>query len=179
MGTRKRLFYFILLNIFVSALTTWIVATILLGNYNPPADTAGTGLAQSDDLGDADAEAGQPAAGDDSGSSEGSVSVAVGQLEIDTVIGAGDLQSERVLVRHVGDQEVLLVGWQLRDEDGNVYNFPALTMFSGGAVTVHTKVGDSNVVDLYWGLSEPVWTEGETVSLVDPNGDVQAVFEVP
>jgi hypothetical protein len=179
MGTRKRLFYFILLNIIVSALTTWVVASIVLKNYTVPSGPADTGLAQADGLGDSDGETDQPDPGDGSNSSGGSVSVAIGQLEIDTVIGAGDLQSERVLVRHIGDQEVLLVGWQLQDEDGNIFNFPALTMFSGGAVTVHTKIGDSNVVDLYWGLSAPVWTEGETVSLVDPNGDVQAVFEVP
>jgi hypothetical protein len=178
MGTKKRLLYFILLNIFVSALTTWIVASLLLKNYTVPPDPSSADQTMSDGNAAAGAQEGESNAGDDAEDGS-SVSVTVGQLEIDTVIGAGDLQSERVLVRHVGDQEVLLVGWQLRDEDGNVFNFPALTMFSGGAVTVYTKAGDSNVVDLYWGLSEPVWTEGENVTLVDPNGDVQAVFEVP
>jgi hypothetical protein len=100
-------------------------------------------------------------------------------LEINTVIGAGDLLSERVLVRHIGDQEVSLVGWQLRDEDGNVFNFPALTMFSGGAVTVYSQIGTNTVVEMYWGQNEAVWSVGETASLVDPNGNVQAVFEVP
>jgi protein-disulfide isomerase len=102
-----------------------------------------------------------------------------GQLQIAEVIGAGDLQSERVLLRHVGDEEISLIGWQLQDEDGHVFTFPALTMFSGGAVMVYSKAGTNSVVELYWGLTEAVWSEGEIVFLIDPNGNLQAVFEVP
>jgi hypothetical protein len=179
MGTRKRLLYFILLNILVSALVTWIVASLVLKNYAPAAeapaaDTGQSALDEADDLSGVEA----PVQGEDNPSGE-SVPVAVGQLEIETVIGAGDLETEKVLVRHVGDQEVMLLGWQLQDEDGHVFFFPALTMFSGGRVRVFSKAGANNVVDLYWGQAEAVWSVGETVYLVDPNGDVQAVFEVP
>jgi hypothetical protein len=179
MGTRKRLLYFILLNIIVSALTTWIVASLVLKNFTPAAETpvvetGPSGEEAADDLSDV-----EPPVQSEGSSSGETVPVPVGQLEIDTVIGAGDLESERVLVRHVGDQEVMLVGWQLQDEDGHVFDFPALTMFTGGAVTVYTKSGSNTVVEMYWGQSEAVWTVGETVYLVDPNGDVQAVFEVP
>lgn len=178
MGTKKRLLYFIILNIFVSALTTWIVASMLLKNYSVPADAVSLDTSPAESQAEAAVDE-ETAAQDDAAASAENVNVTYGQLEIDTVIGAGDLESERVLVKHVGDEEVLLVGWQMQDEDGNVFEFPALTMFSGGAVTVHTKAGDSNVVDLYWGLAESIWSEGETVTLLDPNGNVQAVFQVP
>jgi hypothetical protein len=179
MGTRKRLLYFVLLNIIVSALTTWLVASLLLKNYVPVADVPAADTEQTDadaaeDLSGVEA----PVQGEDNPSGE-TIPVVVGQLEIDTVIGAGDLETERVLVRHIGDQEVMLVGWQLQDEDGHVFNFPALTMFSGGAVTVYTKAGTNTVVEMYWSQQEAVWSEGESVFLVDPNGDVQAVFTVP
>lgn len=180
MGTRKRLLYFVLLNVVVSALTTFIVVSLLMKNNPPVADLPSSAVEQSND----DEQTDQTDQDSDSGEnlddrSGESLPVVVGQLEIDTVIGAGDLQSERVLVRHIGDQEVSLVGWQLQDEDGNVFYFPALTMFSGGAVTVYSQVGTNTVVEMYWGMEEPVWSVGETASLVDPNGDVQAVFEVP
>ena len=178
MQTRKRLLYFVLLNIVVSALTTFIVVSVLNRNFTPtavsPDLTADTASADIEPGGEdpptgqsADPESGDP------------VVVVIGQLEIDTVIGAGDLLSERVLVRHIGDQEVSLVGWQLQDEDGHVFSFPALTMFSGGAVTVYSQQGTNTVVEMYWGQTEAVWSVGEKAYLVDPNGNVQAVFTVP
>lgn len=179
MGTRKRLLYFILLNIIVSALTTWVVASLVLKNVSPPVEDTTSGVAQAGQDDEDEGAPVQPAA-PDNGEDDGQVvPVVVGQLEIDTVIGAGDLETERILVRHVGDEEVSLFGWQLQDEDGNVFNFPALTMFSGGRVNVYTKSGTSTVVELYWGQIEAVWSEGETAYLVDPNGDIQAVFVVP
>jgi hypothetical protein len=119
---------------------------------------------------------GSSAAEDENGSD---IRFAIGQIEIDSVVGAGDVENERVLIRHVGDEAISLAGWQLQDEDGNSFVLPSLTMFTGGAVTVYTRVGTSTVVELYWGLTEPVWREGEKVLLIDPNGDVQAVYTVP
>jgi hypothetical protein len=180
MQTRKRLLSFVLLNIVVSALTTVIVVSVLNNTFAPtPIDPD---LSAGADSQDTDPESGDEdpptALNPDQGSGD-LVEVAIGQLEIDTVIGAGDLMSERVLVRHIGDEEVSLVGWQLQDEDGHVFSFPALTMFSGGAVTVYSQSGTNTVVEMYWGQTEAVWSVGEKAYLVDPNGDVQAVFDVP
>jgi hypothetical protein len=179
MGTRKRLLYFILLNIVVSAVTTWIVASLVMRNFSPPEEPPTADMAQSDDGSAEDLTGADAPVTDDDNPSGETVQVAVGQLEIDTVIGAGDLENERVLVRHIGDQEVMLLGWKLQDEDGNEFSFPALTMFSGGAVTVYSKAGTNTVVEMYWGQQEAVWRVGESVYLVDPNGDIQAVFTVP
>ena len=177
MQTKKRLLYFVLLNIVVSALTTFIVVSLLNRNFTPAAPAVSNSAAE---------DGGLESAGDDAPSTEGEdpgegeqVNVAIGQLEIDTVVGAGDLNSERVLVRHIGNQEVSLVGWELQDEDGNVFYFPALTMFSGGAVTVYSQSGTNTVVEMFWGQTEAVWSVGEKATLVDPNGNVQAVFVVP
>jgi hypothetical protein len=98
---------------------------------------------------------------------------------IDTVIGAGNLDSERVLLKRTGSGELALAGWQLADEDGNGYTFPQLTLYQGGAVNVYTGLGQDTVVDLYWGLSMPVWQSGETVTLYDAQGEERASFTIP
>lgn len=100
-------------------------------------------------------------------------------LAIESILGAGELETERVIIHHVGEKEVSLVGWQLQDGDGNAYSFPALTMFQGGAVTVYSREGTSTVVELYWGQDEPIWESGEQAFLIDPDGQVQAVYTVP
>ena len=100
-------------------------------------------------------------------------------LQIESILGAGELETERVLIKHIGEREVSLVGWQLQDQDGHAFNFPALTMFQGGAVTVYTRAGTSTVVELYWGMDEPLWQPGEKAYLIDPDGQIQAVYTVP
>lgn len=101
------------------------------------------------------------------------------QVVVDSVIGAGDLNSERVLVKNTGSGELSMQGWQLLEEDGEVYTFPRLTLFEDGAVYIHTGGGQPTVVDLYWGLEAPVWDTGETVVLLDARGEVRATYRVP
>ncbi len=178
MQSWKRLIYFLLLNVVVSALTTYLVVSIMLQRY--PNATLGQPLA---DIGGAALNGGGTGGGgsdreEDGGN--GSITVtSIGKMEIDSIIGAGDVENERVLIRHVGDEEISLAGWQLQDEDGNSFTLPALTMFTGGAVTVYSRAGVNTVVELYWGMNKPVWEEGEKAFLVDPNGGVQAVYTVP
>ena len=100
-------------------------------------------------------------------------------MQIVTVIGAGDLDSERVLLKRAGSGELSLAGWQLADQEGHVYTFPQLTLYQGGAVNVYTRIGQDTVVDLYWGLAAPVWEAGETVTLYDAQGEVRASFAIP
>lgn len=101
------------------------------------------------------------------------------QVVVDSVIGAGDLNSERVLVKNSGAGELSMQGWQLLEEEGEVFTFPRLTLFADGAVYVHTRAGQPTVVDLYWGLDAPVWVTGETVVLLDDLGEVRATYRVP
>jgi LysM repeat protein len=100
-------------------------------------------------------------------------------LEVVTVIGAGDLAEERVVVRQNGDAQVSLQGWQLLGPDGQVFTFPQLVLFQEGAVTVYTKAGTNSVAELHWGLSAAIWGSGDVVTLVDPDGDIVAAYQVP
>ena len=178
MRSWKRLFYFLLLNVAVSALTTWLVVSLMLNDFPqaPSTQPLGAGADTSNQNAGELVDSGASPADETSASD---IKFAVGQIEIDSVIGAGDVENERVLIRHVGDQAVSLAGWLLEDEDGHTYVLPALTMFTGGAVTVYSRAGTNTVVELYWGMHDPVWSEGEKALLIDPNGDVQAVYTVP
>jgi hypothetical protein len=100
-------------------------------------------------------------------------------VEIVSIIGAGTLNAESVMVRNAGTEPLNLAGWQLKDAGRNVFTFPNLTLNSGGAVQVHTVAGTNTVIDLYWGLANPVWESGEEAQLVDPGGNVRAVYRVP
>jgi LysM repeat protein len=98
---------------------------------------------------------------------------------INSVIGVGDLTSERVFLSRTGSGVLKLDGWKLKDQNGNEFVFPDLELFEGGAVNVWTTVGTPNVVDLYWGMQYSVWSSGETVTLEDSNGKVQATYKIP
>ena len=100
-------------------------------------------------------------------------------IEIVAVIGAGDLNSERVQIRGTGAVPLLLTGWQLGDEDGNLFTFPQINLYNDGAVELYSKAGVDTVVSLYWGRSEPIWNSGEVVTLFDANGQIQAAYQVP
>ena len=105
-----------------------------------------------------------------------------GEVTIDSVIGVGDLQSERILLKHLGDGEISLVGWKILDEDGHIFTFPQfpeLILYKAGAVNVLTRAGSNTVVDLYWGLTDPVWSSGETVTLEDAQGRVRDTYQIP
>ncbi len=101
-------------------------------------------------------------------------------LQIAGVEGAGDLASERLTIANNGTAAVILTGWTLRDAAGTVYTFGQITLFGdGAALTLHTAAGPDSATDLYWGLDVAVWEAGETATLLDSAGNVQATFTLP
>jgi LysM repeat protein len=105
-----------------------------------------------------------------------------GAVVIKNIIGVGDLDTERVLIKFVGEGELSLVGWQIEGQNGNIYLFPEtprLTLFADGAVYVFTKPGVNSAIELFWGKDAPVWSSGETVILKDAAGTVRASYQIP
>jgi LysM repeat protein len=99
-------------------------------------------------------------------------------LSIREIQSAGRLADETLVIANQGGP-VDLAGWTLRDEAGHLYTFPALTLFEGGAVSLHTVAGQDTVTDLYWGLSEAVWPPGRQALLSDAGGNLHTRFTVP
>lgn len=100
-------------------------------------------------------------------------------VEIVSVIGAGALTAEQVVVSYKGEDRIDLANWELRDEDRHVFVFPQLVLYKDGAVQVHTSSGTNTVIDLYWNAGDSVWESGEEAQLIDPSGNLRAKYKVP
>ena len=164
---RRRLILFLLLNVFVSACVIGGILFWYDRNYRSTSISAIQPAlpAQVQDNGNAPAAAFDP-----------NIDIPV---EVVSIVGAGTVNAEQVVVRNAGMESLSLAGWQLQDANRHVFTFPNLTLNSGGAVQIHTSSGTNTVIDLYWGLSNPVWQSGEEAQLLDPSGNVRAVYTVP
>jgi hypothetical protein len=100
-------------------------------------------------------------------------------VEIVSVVGAGTPDVESVVIRYGGDGQLNLAGWQLKDENGNTFTFPQLTLYTDGAARVHSSAGVDTVIDLYWGAPAAVWSSGENARLYDSQGNLRAVYPIP
>jgi catabolite regulation protein CreA len=101
------------------------------------------------------------------------------QMRIESVIGVGVLETERVELLRTGDGELSLAGWRLEDGTGVIYTFPDLTLYTGGKISLNTRTGQDTVVDLFWGLTSPMWRSGKTVSLYDAQNELRSSYTVP
>ena len=98
---------------------------------------------------------------------------------ISGVAGAGEVGTEIVTLHNSGEGAVVLTGWTLRDGDEAAYTFPALTLFPGGSLQVHSDKGEDTATDLYWNETTPVWEPGELAVLYDTRGLARAFYRLP
>lgn len=161
---RRNLVSYLLLNVFVSATVTGAILFWYDRNYRAVSQPA---VIQA-----APAESGTDPA------SAASPKTDI-EVKISSVVGAGTLSAEIVVVKFEGEGQLDLSSWQLKDENGNAFKFPQLTLYPNGAVQVHTTTGTDTVIDLYWGIGEAVWSSGENARLFDAQGNLRAVYRVP
>ena len=100
-------------------------------------------------------------------------------LLIQSVQGAGDLNTERIIFQVNGTGEVNLTGWRIVAENGDAFLFPQLILRSGGQVSVYTRAGEPSVTLLYWGLPQALWQSGDVVQVLDADGTERSRFEIP
>lgn len=162
---RRRLVFYLLLNVFISACVTGAILFWYDRNYRSVAQPAVQPAVPVNLPGNTPAATFNP-----------NIDIPV---EIVSVIGAGTLNAEWVVVSNAGAESLNLSNWQLKDSDGNLFTFPNLTLNSNGAVQIHTVAGTNTVIDLYWGETDSIWQSGEEAQLLDPNGNVRAVYKVP
>jgi len=160
---RRKLTYYLLLNVFVSACVTMAILYWYDRNYRAVA------LPQSP-VAAPPASSVQPAAAE---------SVSQGTVQIVSVIGAGNLQAEAVVIRYTGAGELDLAGWYRKDNGGQTFTLPPFKLFKDGAVQVHSGGGTNTAIDLFWGQRQAAWQSGQTVLLTTPEGDVQDSYPVP
>jgi hypothetical protein len=158
MHARRRLGPYLLINIFVSALVTGTIIYFYdrarQAECTPPPPNLTSATSQTGDV----------------------------NVSITGVIGAGTVTDERVVIQNNGNEKLLLTGWTLGDDKGNLYTFPQspqLTLFPGATVQVHTRTGTDSPTDFYWGRSAAVWTSGELAALYDPENIARAFYRIP
>ena len=159
---RRRLIFYILLNIFVSACVTLTILYWYDRNYR--------------------AATLPPVAAPVISSGTNAVSVPTlqqGTVKIISVVGAGTLSVETVTIQYQGNGELDLTAWHLKDSNGNDFIFPPFKLFTNGAVRVHTASGTNTAVDLYWGNNKAAWSSGENVVLTDAQGNPEDSYPVP
>lgn len=100
------------------------------------------------------------------------------QIEIIDVEGIGDITAEGIRLRNTGNT-INVTGWKLTDTQGNEFSFPEQLLFSNAEVTIYTRNGTNTPVALFWGLDEPVWEEGDVLTLIDSTDLIQANLRLP
>jgi hypothetical protein len=51
-------------------------------------------------------------------------------------------------------------------------------MQQGSLVRIYSRQGQNTPAALYWGREAPAWRDGDTVTLTDGDGQVQATYRV-
>lgn len=174
MNQAKKLLFYVVLNIVVSAVT--IVAVLYVWENTNLKNV----LFNS---GDIPAEVSTSGATEEEGATTENLLIEIGEVG-----GIGNLATEYVrLVRPESEpgDTISLQGWSIKDENNNEYNIleksgvASLDLHGQGAVNIYTKEGDSNPIELFLNLSDPIWEPGETVTLLDPEGEVHDTYIIP
>lgn len=100
-------------------------------------------------------------------------------VKIRAIVGAGDLALEYVEIINQGENPANLTAWQLVDENGHTFTFPALILNSGGAIKILSRTGTDTVIELYWQSDEPLWQSGETARLFNAVGELITTYSIP
>ncbi len=177
MKKKPHLFIFILVNIFVSALTT--LGVIFLWERAHP-----RAAANNENNAEIISQTDNEAPRQDQENPEPALTLVEDDLSITiyAVVGAGNLDAEYVEIRNLSSGAVDPAGWQLVDEDGHSFTFPSSPSWvlnSGGAVKILSKKGNNSVIELFWQSDGPIWQSGETASLLDADGNIIATYSIP
>ena len=170
MANWKRLILFVLLNIVISAITVFIVLVVWQQTH-PTAQVPTPIIFEP---------AGEPQLSNQEPTltPEEVKITADGMLTLDGVFGVGAYNMEYILIRNNSEASLNLLGWQVSTPQGNIYDFPALTLNQGGAVKLFSKSGSNSVIELFWNADDALWSPGDQVNLIDPSGNLHVSYQI-
>jgi hypothetical protein len=178
MKNRTHLFAYILLNILIASATTLTI--LWLWEQRNPRQTNPQGLvtpvstiSSEFDTIDATSSVNEPI--------EPALTFVSEDIDvfIRKVVGAGDLEMEYVEIYNQSPGPIDLSNWQLTDQDGQSFLFPALILNSEGAIKVYSQKGTNTVIELHWQSDAPIWSSGEMVTLLDDADNRIATYSIP
>lgn len=179
MRKNSRIFVYILINIFISAITVLLVLWVWeRAHPSPRFDQNGAFLPGS--------ESDHTQIDDSIPEDQAEVPTATFsfvtdeiQASIHAIVGPGNLEVEYVEIRNQSKGAINMAGWQLTDQDDNLFVFPAMILYEGGTIKVLSKKGNNTVIELYWQSEVPIWQSGETASLLNADGEVITTYSIP
>ena len=180
MKKNSHLIVFILINIFVAAVTTLAVLWLWERAHPRPEITL---PAVESTNNDPDFQANPDAQMDNEDNPAPEPTLAFISSDPDvvirTIVGAGNVEVEYVEILNQSEGPVDMTGWQLKDEQSNTFTFPTLILNSGGAIKVLSKKGVNTVIELYWQEDTAMWQSGETAVLQDAAGEIVTTYSIP
>lgn len=179
MKKSSRILVYILINIIISAATVLVVLWIWDSTHpNPRLDRDAAFLPNLEDS-PSQIEKSAPAEGvEDSATTVAFVTDEI-QVAIHAIVGAGNLEVEYVEIHNQSQGSIDMTGWQLTDQDGQIFVFPALILNEGGAIKVLSKKGNNTVIELYWQSEVPIWQPGEIAELLTADGETITTYSIP
>jgi len=172
MKSLRKLFPYLILNVIISAITTLVVIWLWDSFIHPQIAARSTSPSLTPVVT-------QPTASQLVGTGETTLPEYSGSVEIENVFGIGDLETEVVVLKQVGEGKLILTDWELKDQDGHSFRFPQLELNKNGSIQIFTRIGVNSVIELYWGLETSVWETGEEVRLFNEKGKLQATYTIP
>jgi hypothetical protein len=175
----KRLIFYLLINIVVSAATTLTVLWIwerthpqtIMPVVNPSIEATPTNASSTMAVNPTETP------------SQAQPTMALVEenisFTITSIVGAGNLDAEYVEIVNQSIGDVDLTGWQLVDEDEHVFTFPRLILSNNGAVKIYSKSGQNSVIELFWQSEVPIWASDEVATLLDTAGNAIASYSIP
>jgi hypothetical protein len=175
----SRLLVYILLNIIISAATVLVVLWIWdLTHPTPSLDQNAAFLPNPED---SPSQFEKPVAGEGFEISAPTLAFVTDEIQVSihAIVGAGNLEVEYVEIHNQSPGPVNMTDWQLMDQDGQVFVFPALILNEGGAIKVLSQKGNNTVIELYWQSEVPIWQPGEIAKLLTADGETIATYSIP
>ncbi len=100
---------------------------------------------------------------------------------IQGIVDAGVSSAEAIEIVAPSDDAsaIPMLNWKIVGSNGREFVFPEITLYPTGEVRINSGPGVNTATDLYWNQTSAVWTSGDSLSLVDPEGNVRSTFIVP
>jgi hypothetical protein len=105
------------------------------------------------------------------------ITIAPIQLEIISVRHPGDLNREVIVLHNIG-RTVNLEGWRLRSSSGFELVLPVARLETNHTLLIHSEAGTGTATNIYLGQHRAHWFPGDQIALTDPDGNIQASFDI-
>jgi len=172
MNKRRTLWPYILLNILISAATTLLVLWLWDRAHTPIPTPQTTPIPAT-----ITSQISQPSATAVQTPALPPLNQPV--IQVKNVFGQGDLQTEVVVLKRLGEGELWLTGWKLQNEKGETFVFPDLQMHKDAEIQIYSRTGVNSALALYWNRTAPAWNTGDLVTLLDYQGNIRASYRIP